>query len=230
MTLHFHGPAKGYVRKCFTETRPYLVFAFRYKLSESGGVSIIFQHFYPVEPMFHMTAFRNNTGPVPLSGRKYQFVFRPDQIVERSQCPAAFMVAQQGVGMILIIQQLVFQADSGGLIPASASVTKYFMPLLAPFVSLKSSSSIKSAYSSAVTISPPFCDSLPAEARTVSHPFFTDHPFFGKICLRMLSSSRARSFRRTAASSPDLFPLLSGYYRYSVGVIPWVLHISPHFR
>ena len=59
------------------------------------------------------------------------------------------------------------------------SITKYLMPLFAPSVILKSSSSSKLLNSSSVTISPPFLDSDPPDSRTVRFPFFISHPNSG---------------------------------------------------
>ena len=64
---------------------------------------------------------------------------------------------------------------------ASASVTKYFKPLFAPGVNLNSNERSKAENWSLVIISPPFVDSPPVEARTLSVPFSIVQPFAGKL-------------------------------------------------
>src|SRR4051812_42640804 len=65
----------------------------------------------------------------------------------------------------------------------SRSVTKYFTPLLAPSLNLKSNSKMNAPYCASVTISPPPAASPPVEASTFNTPSFTSQPFCGKVVL-----------------------------------------------
>src|SRR4030042_2121359 len=59
--------------------------------------------------------------------------------------------------------------------------TKYFIPLLAPLVSLNSTFSSKFLYSLLVIMSPPSADSAPPLERTINSPLSIFQPFSGKL-------------------------------------------------
>lgn len=62
--------------------------------------------------------------------------------------------------------------------------TKYFIPLFAPSVILKSTFSIKFLYLRIVTISPPFVDSPPPLFSTFKIPLSITQPLDGKVLIR----------------------------------------------
>jgi len=118
----------------FPETGPFYIFTFRNQFTIGIAPSFIFQYFHPIQPVFHVIAFRDNMSPVPFADTVHRFIrVGGYKIVERCQGPAAFMVSQFGVRVPFVIKDLVFQPDGGTGPLVQIGVYKIFDPAVGTF-------------------------------------------------------------------------------------------------
>src|SRR5690606_21173877 len=103
---------------CFTEIFPILVFASGYQLSVLFRSAYVFHYFQAVEIMLHLVVWVDYHAPfVPFAYWFQESVlfFSSDQIVKGSQGSVA-LFAHFCIGMFLVIEDLIFQANSRSLI------------------------------------------------------------------------------------------------------------------
>ena len=124
------------------EVFPVLVFAVRDECVPHLVVALILEHFHSVEPMLYMVAAHDNSGVVEVVDVERFFLRRWNKVVERAEFAVAFYAEFcVGVASSSRIWNSQPMAEPSPLL-ASGS-TKYFTPLFAPFVILKSTESMK---------------------------------------------------------------------------------------
>jgi hypothetical protein len=92
------------------ETGDVLVLALCDEGAENLCSPFIFDHFDPIEPVLDMVPGHQEAGMIPLSGRINLPIFSRDQVIQRRQSPIA-PHALTGIGMGLIVEKLIFQAE-----------------------------------------------------------------------------------------------------------------------
>src|SRR5680860_21797 len=111
----------------FAEIWPFGVLAFGNEFFVFGTFTFVIQHFHAVKPMFYMGTVGDNSSGIPFADSVYRFVgIGLYQVIKRGHGTASVMVAQFGIGVALVVQNLIFKTNRGAFALVHVGIHKIF--------------------------------------------------------------------------------------------------------